>query len=281
MIHSHQKIDLLDKKVFERVKFTPPLKAVEFMDNEACLIYSRQGSSKMYTPYTAAELSTEDSILMKCGNFINHWQVSGENDEYEAVAIHFYPDILKLVFENHIPDYLAKPLGDGKRIFHKIERNAILKSYMDGLMVYFDNPSLFNADTAKLKLKELIGLLYRMNSHGIREILGDLFNPYQLSFKKVISDHLFNDLALSDLATLLHLSESTFKRKFKEIYDCAPGQYIQQKRLEKAAQLLATSSERITDVCYACGFSDVSNFSKAFSKRYHQSPSEYQSAHLN
>jgi len=281
MILEYQRIDLLAKKVFEHVKFRPPLKAIEYMDDEACLIYSRNGSSEMYGSHSIAKLDSDDSVLMKCGNFINDWKVTENADIYEAVAIHFYPDVLQEVFENNIPDYLKHPIGDGTSVFQKIEKNSILKSYIEGLMVYFNNPSLFNTDVAKLKLKELISLLYSLNSHGIREILSDLFNPYQINFKKVISNNLFNNLSLTDLATLLHLSESTFKRKFKEIYDVSPGQYIQQKRLEKAAQLLTTSTKRITEICYECGFSDPSNFSKAFSKHYQKTPSEYQSGNLN
>ncbi|MEO1436280.1 MAG: helix-turn-helix domain-containing protein [Bacteroidota bacterium] len=36
---------------------------------------------------------------------------------------------------------------------------------------------------------------------------------------------------------------------------------------------------RITDVCFESGFKDISNFSKAFSKTYGLSPSEYRNQH--
>ena len=78
---------------------------------------------------------------------------------------------------------------------------------------------------------------------------------------------------------LPHLSVSTFKRKFKELYHTSPGQYITTKKLEKAAELLSSSSLRIGDVCYDCGFGDVSNFTKAFKAAYGQTPSAYQQMH--
>ena len=276
MILNYQKIELLDKVVFERVKFNPPLKATEIMENEACLIYSLNGSSKMFGGVETETLAKQDSVLMKCGNFINHWHVKEETIPNEAVAIHFYPEVLSLIFENQIPDYLSKPSIGSDKIFHKIEKNEILKSYIDSLLVYFDNPSLFTTDTIKLKLKELISLLYNMNSNGIRELLSNLFNPSHLEFKKVIEKQLFNSLSLEDYALLMNVSLSTFKRKFKELYNTSPGQYILTKRLERAAQLLGSSDQRISDICYDCGFSDLSNFSKAFSKSYGISPTKYQ-----
>lgn len=281
MILNYQKIELLDKTVFERVKFNPPLKATEIMENEACLIYSLNGSSRMFGGEETETLSSQDSVLMKCGNFINHWQIQEETNPYEAIAIHFYPDIIKFIFENQLPDYLSKPTNDSGRIFQKIKKNEILKSYIYSLLVYFDNPDLFTTDAIKLKLKELISLLYNMNINGIRQILSDLFTPSQVEFKKVISQHIFRDLSLEEYATLLNMSLSSFKRKFKSLYEISPGQYILTKRLEKATQLLSSSSQRVSDVCFACGFSDISNFTKAFSKRYGVPPSQFQNRTLD
>lgn len=76
MILHYQKIELLEKVVFERVKFNPPLRASEIMENEACLIYALNGESTMYSAEASEALATEESVLMKCGNYLNHWKVS-------------------------------------------------------------------------------------------------------------------------------------------------------------------------------------------------------------
>lgn len=281
MILHYQKIELLEKTVFERIQFNPPLKASEFMDNEACLIYSVNGHSQLYGGVNTEALAPDESVLMKCGNFVNNWHVSEQTDPYEAIAIHFYPGVIEQIFEHNIPDYLTTPVGNRTRVFQKIEQNSILTSYIHSLLMYFENPELFNTDTIKLKLRELIALLYSLNSNGIRELLSDLFNPSQLEFKKVIAEHIYHELTLDDYAMLLNMSVSTFKRKFNELYGTSPRQYILSQRLEKAAHVLRTSSTRITDVCFTCGFGDLSNFTKAFSKKYGQSPSEYQKQALS
>jgi len=275
MILNYQKIELLEQVVFERVLFRPPLKATETMENEACLIYAMNGNSKMYSQDELEHLSTGESILLKCGSFINQWQPAQTSQNFEAIAIHFYPNVLQMVFDNHIPDYLKNPVNPNQLLFQKIKSNAILQSYMNSLLMYFENPVLFTTDTIKLKLRELITLLYNLDLGGIRKILSDLFNPQQIDFKTVIAQHLFEPLNLEDYAFLLHLSLSTFRRKFQEIYGTSPGKYIQHQRLEKAAQLLTISNQQVSEICFDCGFGDISNFTKAFSKKYGCSPSKF------
>lgn len=276
MVLNFQDIQLLDKTVFKRVQFKPPLKGVQIMENEACLLYNVRGPAEVYGGANTTSISSEDSVLMKCGNFISNWKIIQPDETCEAITIHFFPEVIKLIFENNVPEYLQHPVNHQKRIFQKIEKNSILKSYIDGLLIYFNNPELFSKDAIKLKLRELIALLYQLDSNGVREILSDLFNPQETTFKKVVHEHLFHDLSLTEFATLLHMSVSTFRRKFKAIYEVSPGQYIITKKLEKASNLLTTSDLSISAICFDCGFSDLSNFSKAFSKMYGLSPSAYQ-----
>jgi len=246
------------------------------MENEACLLYAVQGRTTIYGAEYTNKVGPEDGILMKCGNFVSNWEPSHETDPNEAITIHFFPDVLQLIFENNIPGYLQNPINTKNRVFQRIEKNAILKSYIDSLLVYFDHPELFNEETIKLKLRELIALLHRLDSNGVSEILSDLFNPGELQFKKVVAEHIFHDLSLQDFATLLNLSVSTFRRRFYEIYDYPPGRYILGKKLERASQLLH-SGLRVSEVCYDCGFGDPSNFSKAFTKKYGITPSAFKS----
>ena len=281
MILSYQKIELLDKTIFERVIFSPPLKATESMKNEACLIYAVNGHSKFYGSDQNISLGTGESLLMKCGNFVNHWQkMEGSEEENEAVAIHFYPKIIEFVFRDQLPEYLKRPPRELGFVARKIDPNKILKSYIGSLIMYFENPELFDQDAIRLKLKELIGLLYNLNINGIRELLADMFTPERIEFKEVISKHLFHDLSLEDYALLTHTSLSTFKRKFKDIYRESPARYIKNKRLEFAAELLTNTEYRITDVCFDSGFTDLSNFSKSFQKKFGISPKEYKQNHM-
>ena len=106
MIHQHQHYDLLDKIVLERVIFTPPLRLNEKLDSESCLLYSVKGDSTLYDPSEKYTLESESGILMKCGNYFNHWHLNSDRSKNEAIAIHLYPDVIQHVYKNELPDFL-------------------------------------------------------------------------------------------------------------------------------------------------------------------------------
>ncbi|MDQ0641228.1 AraC-like DNA-binding protein [Pedobacter sp. W3I1] len=71
------------------------------------------------------------------------------------------------------------------------------------------------------------------------------------------------------------MSLSSFKREFARHYNDTPANYIKTKRLEKAAELLLISDERIKDIAFNCGYNDLANFTKSFRERYSCTPSDF------
>ena len=51
-------------------------------------------------------MDKKDGLLMKCGHYIGDFFGSGTSQKYEAVAVHFYPEILNKVYANEIPGFL-------------------------------------------------------------------------------------------------------------------------------------------------------------------------------
>ncbi|MEM8509567.1 MAG: AraC family transcriptional regulator [Bacteroidota bacterium] len=279
MILNYESHKLGDFSVFERVTFSPPFKPSITYHNEACFIYSVNGSGISYGGVKRDAIETGESILMKCGSFLNHWKASPRSSTpYKVIAIHITPDIVKRIFKNKIPDFLYKADNTTTTVFQKIPQQQIVDEYIRGLTFYLDHPDLINEDLIALKVKELILLLHKIDHNELREILGTLFNPVALNFKSIIEAHLFEDLELKDYAALTNTSLSTFKRTFKKLFNASPARYISNKRLEKAAQLLKLSDLRISDICFECGFKNLSTFSKSFSLKYQMTPSAYRIA---
>lgn len=275
MIHQHQHYDLLGKIILQRVIFTPPLRLKETLDSEACLLYSIKGSSTLYESEDKYALNSDDGILMRCGNYFNHWHVNKDNSKNEAIAIHLYPDVIRYVYKNKLPNFLISKKPSKPVALQLLSENQLLKPYIESLLLYFDNPEIVDEEVIVLKVKELLNLLYKINSNNIRDLLQDMFNPNNYDFKHLINKNIHEDLSTEEFAHLCNLSLSSFKRKFKEVFDDTPASYIKNKRLDKAAQLLRVSKERIIDICFECGFSNVDSFSKSFKQKHGSTPSEY------
>lgn len=90
-----------------------------------------------------------------------------------------------------------------------------------------------------------------------------------------IDQHFDQPLSIDDLAARAHLSRYHFIRAFRRHFHETPHGYLTRKRLERAKALLADSDMRITDICFAVGFSSVGSFSTLFHKNVGWSPSIY------
>ena len=73
------------------------------------------------------------------------------------------------------------------------------------------------------------------------------------------------------LARIAQMSSTKLKQRFKQVYGYRLYEFYNKQRLEKARELI---SKGITpkEAGYTIGFSDVSNFTKAFKKEYGYTP---------
>ena len=97
----------------------------------------------------------------------------------------------------------------------------------------------------------------------------------------LIQEHL-NDVDFngSILARKIGLSDSQLYRKLKALTDKSTAVYIRSIRLNQAKSMLMSGGEmNVSEVAYACGFSDPNWFSKAFKEEFGVSPIHYLKQH--
>lgn len=83
------------------------------------------------------------------------------------------------------------------------------------------------------------------------------------------------DFGVDQLAEALNISRSSLNRKLRYSLDTTANNYIRDVRIQKAEELLRSSSLQINEICYKVGFKTPSYFIKCFRKKYGQSPNEY------
>jgi AraC family transcriptional regulator of arabinose operon len=79
----------------------------------------------------------------------------------------------------------------------------------------------------------------------------------------------------SELSALAGMSLSRLQHLFKEEMRASIRDYVCELRLVHAAELIGNSREHIRQICFAVGFTDVSNFNHAFKRRFGMSPRAY------
>jgi len=84
-----------------------------------------------------------------------------------------------------------------------------------------------------------------------------------------------SDIDVNSFAVSMNVSRSLLYLKCKSILGVSPNNYILDYRIRQAKKMLARSGAVISEVAFACGFSDPKYFSRCFKKATGQNPSEY------
>ena len=74
------------------------------------------------------------------------------------------------------------------------------------------------------------------------------------------------------------ISTVTFQRIFKQIYGCPPYAYLRHYRMNSAAVQLRESNESINQIALSLGYSNASEFARAFRDVFGVLPKDYRTA---
>lgn len=275
MINDYKKLDLYGKALMQKIVLKSPAKYDFPVNEQACFLFVKAGTLQYQKEDYQIDIPCNYSLFLNCLNSGN--QIRNSESDCEIVIITFYADVLKKIYDKELPLILHKPKNIiSNKSREKINNDFLIQKYIEGLLFYFENSSLVNEDILILKLKEIILLLSQTrNAESVQIILSQLFSPATYTFKQIIEANLFSQMSVEELAQQTNLSISSFKREFVKLYNDTPANYIKTRKLEKAAELLLVSNERISGIAFNCGFNDLSNFTKSFTEKYHTTPTNY------
>ncbi|MCA6068188.1 AraC family transcriptional regulator [Chryseobacterium sp. RG1] len=277
MVNDYKKYELFGKTLMQKIDLKAPFRYDFPVAEQACFLYVLNGEFQYKTDEISLSIPSDYSLFLNCINSGKMIHNSKKEENCQIVIVTFYPDILKRIYDKELPSLFQQPKNlISTKSNEKTGNDFLIKKYVEGLLFYFENPSLVNEDILTLKLKEIVLLLAQsQNADSIQLILSQLFSPTAYSFKQLIEANLFSQLTVEKLAKQNNLSVSSFKREFAKLYNDTPANYIKNKKLEKAAELLLISDERITDIAFDCGFNDLATFTKSFSDKFHSTPTNY------
>lgn len=90
-----------------------------------------------------------------------------------------------------------------------------------------------------------------------------------------IEENYHEPIRLTEVAQLTGMSESAFSHFFKKKTTRTFIDYLNDVRVGHAAQMLFETTHSVAEVCYSCGFNNISNFIRVFKKKKGETPSEY------
>lgn len=103
-------------------------------------------------------------------------------------------------------------------------------------------------------------------------------NEFITRINQLIDDNMDNsEFSIADITRELAISRSLLHIKMKTFFNSSMTDYIKQRRMDKACELLK-KGYNVSETAYRAGFSDPNYFSKVFRKTFGMSPSDFISA---
>ncbi len=88
------------------------------------------------------------------------------------------------------------------------------------------------------------------------------------------------ELQISDLAEIVHMSETHFRRVFVQVMDMVPVDYLNMIRVQKACELLRKTDNPMEMVAMKVGFQTMTTFNRNFKKFMGTSPYQWKKSEV-
>lgn len=166
---------------------------------------------------------------------------------------------------NHISNFIHIRESDREKyagIYKNIIRYGDSKCVQDKYMVY-------------AQILKLMSLLIRETEDSQNANHSTMYSHYVEMAVEYIDDHFAEKLTLAQVACAVSLSTIYFHNIFKASTGQTLHDYIEQKRIRKAIDLMQTTDMTLAEIAYFCGFSSQSYFNYAFKRRMDTTPRKY------
>ncbi len=184
-------------------------------------------------------------------------------NEFECLSINFEPSLL-------IQTALGINLSPNFELIETYQKNDPLIQHVAlNLLSELDSETPAGKLYAESLAQTL--LLHILRNYTTARFAQENFSGGLSGYKlrrvtEFIHEHLEQDLTLVDIAEVAGLSQFHFARAFRRTTGLTPQQYITQKRIERAKNLLVEGDLPLVEVSLRAGFKNQSHFTTLFRK---------------
>lgn len=272
---SHQTMVRTDFECYHYLDPVPP--EVDFHEHEFYEVFFFLSGNVSYNIEGRTYLLHPGDILLTDNKDIHKPEVR-PGKPYERYVVWITPDFLHAQ-ERYGPS-LTDCFKDASRKEYKRIRPdsravAHLKSILDKILECRESDEYGSSTLEYIYLNEFMVFLNRAYFAAPDIIPEDITENEKINkVVAYINDNLAEDLTLDRLAEVCYISKSYLSHQFKQYTGLSIYQFIIKKRLTVARNLIQEGTP-VTEACMCCGFSDYSNFHKAFKKEFGVSPKEF------
>lgn len=265
-------------RAFRHIQIPTDMHKQEF--SELVFVTGGRGTYRTGPGFTSY-ISTGDVLIVPAGG--RHIYV--ETEDLEIVCFLFATLPLPLLDLHSLPSfrslfgksaaYYERAKKDYPIIHPPAEIFARLEKLLDDFL-YVQNVKGGGMDCAKLGIfMALTGILCDCVEMEAGRIEKEIHSLEVNDMNAFMLGNIHRNISLQEMAEHCSMSVSTLLRHFKKTYGTTPVKYINKLRLELAAELLASTYLRVSEVADRCGFSSASHFILQFRRKYGITPDSF------
>jgi len=188
---------------------------------------------------------------------------------YETIVICLKEDLLRQIALEEQIDVREKYSGVPNIL---IPGNDFLHAFFQSVLPYVrHSEERVTNSIGMLKIKEGVLLLLHTMPE-LKDFLFDFSEPYKIDLEKFMLSNFHFNIPVEKFARLTGRSLAGFKRDFQKIFDRAPRQWLQDKRLIEARHLIEKKNKKPSEIYLDLGFESLSHFSNSFKKKFGKAP---------
>ena len=224
------------------------------------------------------EIGDYELVLIGGDNLEHVWEQGRcRSKDIREITIQFSPDIFggELLSKNQFASI--------RRMLRKAD-HGLAFSLSSIMKVYSTLDTMAQEQERFVQFLKFLYVLYELSiSDEARVLASSSFAHTERStesrrvqkVKQYINDNYAKPLMLSDLAGLVGMSPVAFSRFFRQRTGRTLSDYIVDIRLGYAARMLVDSTKNISEICYECGFNNLSNFNRTFKAKRNYTPRDF------
>lgn len=206
------------------------------------------------------KLTKGDCAFIDCKNKYSH-----TSNNWTIAWIHFNGNNVKNIYDKFISrkgqnTFKTKQLTKYESIINEIYMISNSSDYMRDMNLYDKITSIL---TSIMSETIYVSEVNRKHKYNLKEI------------KDYIDENYINNISLQELSDKFFINKFYLTRSFKDTYGTTINNYILQKKITKAKELLRFSDMNIETIANNCGIEDQNYFSRLFKKIEGITPKEY------
>lgn len=179
-------------------------------------------------------------------------------------------ELFAYLTESFPSDYLINCTMPPTVVVSSTERKRLISLFSELNTVDWNDKN-----TLKIRARVILADIFTRNFYNIQREHGETMPTWLARLAQAMEKPENFAAGIEKLSELSQKSDKHISRNLKKYFGMTPSEYINSLRVNYASNLLINTNTPVIDICYTCGFQNLSYFYRVFKRTYNLSPGDF------